>query len=648
MPTIQKVLFYFDDDAVFPYEMDFADVLGNTGISTSEGYSVVPEIQSADNLTIRMVNFAPPASAPGNKFGSILAIAYVYDNGVKSWVQDVVRYGPNSSNLEVAIGNWVDGKTIQQVRADYRYRKPYIGYVEAQDYVEYQIEPYRDPPPPHVPLTATIDPAEARVRIGSTVDFTITLHGDDTTIADYNWFYDAGPDYMTLLSISNLGSSVKFKQAGTYHCTYTVTNSTGENFTIAATIIVADPAPITADILQDNTRLYQGESLTLDAKADSAVAISLRQWRIPDGVGILNQNGDQAVLSFDRLGTYTITFRAENIEGSSAEDSVIVTVVEPPKKKPGIELWVGLDSNRIQVNPSLMMNEHPINKDDVLLIYKNSGESTWTKVDFNVEVGSDSFMYMDGRTRIQDTVTIAAGGEYKIHAALHEYDARKRYTIILKAIMNDDQGQSLTRFYELRWLATADDGYKLEIVERRDDNYHYPNVMKRNARYRGQRESEKVLSDHQEQILDIRLNHILIENHTKNQDVAVKSWFHGENGAESENITYSATKTITTHKEQAAYPLIPGVEESSFSRLVVSLNGAELISPGDFMLENGYIQLNRNVLQSGTMEVNYTVTVAVAETPMQGLYPTSQRMNQMNERLAEIERRRQSYENAYK
>ncbi|GAK42082.1 hypothetical protein TCA2_4574 [Paenibacillus sp. TCA20] len=649
MPTIEKVLFYFDDDNVFPYEMDFADVLGNTGISTSEGYSIVPEIQSADNLTIRIVNFAPPLSSPSSKFGSLLGIAYVYDNGVKSWIEEVVRYGPNSSNLEVAIGDWVDGKTISQVRSDARYRKPYIGYVEAQDYVEYRIEAYQDPPPPHVPLSGTIDPPEVRIRIGETASFKITLTGSNTTIRDCDWFYDADSTIVRPISFTDLTNSARFSRAGTYHVTYNVNNTIGENFTISAPIYVADPAPILVDILQPSTHsLSQGESLALDAIAESEAEISLRRWDIPTGVDILNQNGEQAILSFNRLGTYTIKFYAENVEGSHGEDSVVVSVLEPPKKKPGIELWIGTNDGQVQVNPSIMMNELPINKDDIFLSYKNSGDSAWKFVEFKVEVGAESFTYMDGRTQIQESVTIAAGGEYRIRAALHDYDARKRYTIILKAVMNDDQGQALTRFYELRWIATADDGYDLVIVERRDDNYHYPNIMKRNARYRGQRESEKVLSDHQEQILDIRLNHMMIENHTKNQDDAVKSWFQGENEAGVENITYSAVKTFSINMEQTSYPLMPGVAESSFSRLVVFLDGAELNSPGDFVFENGYIKLKSNALQIGDMKVEYTVTVAVAEQKMNGLYPVANRMNQMNEHLAELERRLQSYENAYK
>lgn len=648
MATLTKVLFYLDDDSNFPLEMPIEDVLGNTGISSSEGYTIIPEIRSGDNLTLRIINFAPSPAAPSSKFGSILGICYVYNNGAKTWVESVVHTGPSATNLTVAVGGWLEGKTISQARSDANYRKPYIGYVTASDYAEYRIEAYQEPPepqPPHVPMTGTLTPMSAQIRIGESINFKVTLSGDNTVPISPQWIHS---NAIERTSIRELSAILKFNKSGTHIVGYDVSNSLGEKFTTEAHITVADPATITTNILQSNTRLTKGDLFSLTSMTISDAYITDKTWDVPPGVDIQSSTGDQIILRFGRIGVYAITFRAKNSEGSEASDHIEITVVDPPKKILNIGMHMEAGDEKVEVNPSLTLNNFPINMDSMTLIFKNTGESLWTYQRISIEVGSESFTYMNGKTIYEEELTIMPGSTYNLRALIHNFDVARKYSIVIKATVRDSQGQELTRFYELRWYAVTRPEHIMEPVEHIDENYKFPSTMKRNSRFRGQRESEKVLSDHQEQLYDIRVNHIDIQKLKDSQAELTKSWFSGESEAPAENITYSAVKTFQVLAGQSSYPLMPGVPASSFSNLVIFLKEAKITTPADYMLDNGYIKLNSNVIQVGNMKASYTVTISVAEQHIPGIQQIRQHMERMNEQVGEMERRYNRYENTYK
>jgi hypothetical protein len=198
----------------------------------------------------------------------------------------------------------------------------------------------------------------------------------------------------------------------------------------------------------------------------------------------------------------------------------------------------------------------------------------------------------------------------------------------------------------LKWFAQEKPEYPLEIYNPADNATKLPNAMKRNSRYRGQRESEKVLSDHQEQIYDIRRQYVDISSFTELQENLVESWFHGETEAPAENITLAQSKTFTAFVDQTAYPLNPGTAASQYSGLVIQLNGVKLTN-SQFHIDDGYLIMERNALQSGTLTASYTVTVSVEEQKMTGIFDLKSRMQMMDERLGEMERRYLRYENAY-
>jgi hypothetical protein len=647
MPTIQKVLIYLDDANNFPREVPFSSFQGSTGITAANGSTIIPQIKTADNLTVRMVNFAPPPTAPGSKFGSILGICYVWSDGVKSWVKEIVHEGPNASNLDVAIGNWVEGKTYEEAKNDPRYRKPYIGYATASDYAEYRIEDYvapEPPPPPPDPEPITVNIVEDIIRLKK--DDTTTLHGEITSeapIVAAEWQMDAS---IIQKSISQSQAVLQFPVPGEYTIKLWAKNGDDQTGEDTATVIVRDLYGIAVAILEDNQQIAKGNSLQLHAVVESEGTIIAQNWVIPSGVDIQSQAGTNAILTFNRIGTYEIRFGARNEDGLEAYDSIVITVVDPPKKEIGQSLFLDIDGNLIPVDPTVTLNDHTVNKDNIKLRFRNSGESTWLNESFTVEVGKESFKFTDGTTQHIGNLTRVPGADYVLTGLIQDFQETSKYTIVIKCFVQDDEGQTNIQFYQLKWFGQARAEYPLEIYNPKRDVHKYPNIMKRNARYRGHRESEKVLSDHQEQIFDIRQLYVDIKSLTDLQDTLTKSWFLGENEAPVENITLAQTKTFTANIDQTAYPLNPGTPASQYAGVVVQLNGAD-IAPNQYHIDNGYLIINSKALQNGSLTVSYTVTISVEEQKMIGTYDLKARMQQMDERLGELERRYRRHENAY-
>lgn len=140
--------------------------------------------------------------------------------------------------------------------------------------------------------------------------------------------------------------------------------------------------------------------------------------------------------------------------------------------------------------------------------------------------------------------------------------------------------------------------------------HKYPNIMKRNSRYRGQRESEKVLNDHQEQIYDIRQLHKDISNLDSMKDATIDSWFLGLRESFSISMKLEENETMP-----------PNVSDNQQERDVDSVR----------VLENDMVQLSGNSLEERIV----------------GIYGIKRRMQELDERIAEAERRYRDYENAY-
>lgn len=140
--------------------------------------------------------------------------------------------------------------------------------------------------------------------------------------------------------------------------------------------------------------------------------------------------------------------------------------------------------------------------------------------------------------------------------------------------------------------------------------YKYPNIMKRNSRYRGHRESEKVLNDHQEQLYDIRQLYKDLDSLGTLQDTTIKSWFYGD---ENSSISIKSIENLQDMTENSA-----------------TLDSIKLDSVRAF--ETDMIQLSGKSLE---------------DSRIVGIYEIKRRMQELDERIAEAGRRYREYENAY-
>lgn len=140
--------------------------------------------------------------------------------------------------------------------------------------------------------------------------------------------------------------------------------------------------------------------------------------------------------------------------------------------------------------------------------------------------------------------------------------------------------------------------------------YKYPNIMKRNVRYRGHRESEKMLNDHQEQIYDIRQLYKDIDSLDKMKDITIDTWFHG-----IQNLSISTKAVVNANEPKEIQGILSDSDVDSVR-----------------VLENDVVQLSGNSFEERIV----------------GIYGIKRQMQELDERIAEAERRYRDYENAYK
>lgn len=134
-----------------------------------------------------------------------------------------------------------------------------------------------------------------------------------------------------------------------------------------------------------------------------------------------------------------------------------------------------------------------------------------------------------------------------------------------------------------------------------------PSIMLRNARYRGHRESEKFLSDHQEQIYDIRQNYKDITALVKKQKEKINAWFKGNDPSFGINL-------------HSNHP-----------------NSADMLSIQEGKNRTNMLELNEKYEFQAMSHHDVSVV---------GLQSIYKKLKAIDEKLGELERRYQSYENA--
>jgi hypothetical protein len=300
-------------------------------------------------------------------------------------------------------------------------------------------------------------------------------------------------------------------------------------------------------------------------------------------------------LSFNQEGTYNVTLTATNSIGQVAIQTAVITVQNAPE--PPSELVLNPNTVSIRLGATVTF--------DALHPYAETG--TWTFDSLSLEVLEKT----NKKLQLKPKVT----GEYSITYKVKTYEERA----ILYVLPQEDHGE-----YEepeepappsLPNTPPETGGSPNLVIDLVDASkpipplYKYPNIMKRNSRYRGQRESEKVLNDHQEQTYDIRQLHKDISKLDSMKEETIDSWF---NGIETLSISMKSKENGTNLPKDST-----SQQESDFDSVRV--------------FEDGMVQL------SGTS----------FEERIVGIYGIKRRMQELDERIAEAERRYREYENAY-
>lgn len=440
---------------------------------------------------------------------------------------------------------------------------------------------------------------------------------------------------------------------------------------------------LTATLNHSYIEVRKGDQLTIQSDVQTSSPIRNFSWTVNRFIKVVSQSVNHIVLNFSEVGTFKIKYRIENENNEVSEAECTIVVLAEQNKSIGLSLFIETDDEQqIPVTQSFIINQYNINTHNIKLMFRNTGGSTWKREVFEVVFGHPHFVFYDGMTYHRADFSIKPGEDYVIRTVM--FIGGEIVSATIKATAIDEDNHQITKYFELRWDKSEEQD-PLTLFEVKDDNYKLPGFVKRNARYRGPRESEKYLLGHQEQIYDIRRNYLDIVSQTEKLQTNINKWFVGELEEKPEITTIALEKTFDAKLNQSSYLLIPGIRSGDFQDIVVRLNGKEIprlsrlesnfsnevrilldptsssssartlsapkesVLPGDgFTIVNGYLILGQNVLEEGILEVSFTVTLELKNQHIYGYYLLSQKLQELDCRIGEIERRFTLYENAYK
>lgn len=175
--------------------------------------------------------------------------------------------------------------------------------------------------------------------------------------------------------------------------------------------------------------------------------------------------------------------------------------------------------------------------------------------------------------------------------------------------------------------------------------------MLRNARYRGQRESEKRLASHNEQVFDIHRLSKQLNEQSKLIDQHTKEWFDGT-AEESEVILNKIIeKSFPATSSHTLYQVITDYELRKVNNVVVKLNNTTIPS-GDYEVVHGSIYIDLEsatsvIPNNATLHIKMDVDIAKRNLNNRGIHEVSQRLRNIDGRLKEAERMYLKYEDAF-
>lgn len=218
--------------------------------------------------------------------------------------------------------------------------------------------------------TVVVKPAPVPVASAGT-DVNLVLPANSTTLngsgsttpgggaLSYVWTKVSGPASFSISGDNTVTASVSNLTAGVYQVKLTVTNTSGitnsdfVNITVAAApVAVANAGADVNIVLPTNTAVLNGAASTTSGTGSLTYAWSLVSG--PSSFAISGETTATPTVSNLSAGAYQLKLKVTNIQGSSAEDNVVVTVsaqpVLPPVSNAGADVAIALPANSVTLN----------------------------------------------------------------------------------------------------------------------------------------------------------------------------------------------------------------------------------------------------------------------------------------------------------
>lgn len=437
--VISKVSFYSSNDSGngYPEVHHFTreEYENNVGVTLSTGETLFTQFPEKNNyLKLKIIN---GFTFIEGKYGRLLAIKVTYSNGSIAWIEKVISKTKNAENTNVLVGNWIEGKTIEEIHEDEHFTgTPLIGNID--DYIIVQLGQQGEAPTqpddgggssgggePTNPTDPTTDPS------GGDNPPPIGPKPDEPTDSDEPEEPNNQEQFSIYLSPANS------------------TIMAGDTFTINVVVVT-----------------------------NTGGAITSFEWA-KDGSIVETQSGEKTLIaSCSAPGTYKIIYKCTNEKGVTAKGVAFVTIVDDSAKA----------CNVLLKSDSVTYKAGTVITVETLHNYPTAG--TW-------DIPSE-FYILDMQEKRVD-IRSYTPGVYKI-----KYNISNNFNLCIAELIltieeSDAQDPDDTEETpDKEEIFTFLKGSEIAPL------YKYPQKVLRNARYRGPRESLKVLQDHQEALYDIR------------------------------------------------------------------------------------------------------------------------------------------------
>ncbi|WP_227766328.1 PKD domain-containing protein [Zhaonella formicivorans] len=299
---------------------------------------------------------------------SLTAQGYAaYNRGLSKWAFYVdgkrISYGDKVASLS--------GKTVTYtfaIAGTYTVKLEVTDNVgrTTTEQITVKVDPAAAPPAPKPPSSGLV--ADFEMPFSALVNTNVQIKNTSYTTGS-NWItyaeWTVSPKSYTG-SLTMPGGTLKFTQQGTYDVTLKVWDNTNNSDSVTKSIVISEelveppPPPPPVEPEPENipptarisgpTKAKQGETVILENQSyDLDGEIVYNEWSISPSTGVdTNFTDEEAKLTFNQEGTYTVYLDVEDDKGDGDTDSHTITVTnQPPVARIGIveEATQGEDVN---------------------------------------------------------------------------------------------------------------------------------------------------------------------------------------------------------------------------------------------------------------------------------------------------------------